>query len=64
MLQPGGVKIWRPRQVKWLSVHVVVSFFVTRATQIYVGEGKRDYVPVDKRIAVNGDRYVAPMLSM
>jgi len=37
MLQPGGVKIWRPRQ-------------------IYVGEGKRDYVPVDKRVAVNGDK--------
>jgi citrate synthase len=37
MLQPGGVKIWRPRQ-------------------IYVGESKRDYVPVDSRVAVNGDR--------
>jgi citrate synthase len=37
MLQPEGVKIWRPRQ-------------------IYVGEGKRDYVPVDKRVAVNGDK--------
>jgi citrate synthase len=37
MLQPGGVKIWRPRQ-------------------IYVGEGKRDYVSVDQRVAVNGDK--------
>jgi len=35
MLQQGGVKIWRPRQ-------------------IYVGAGKRDYVPVDERVAVEG----------
>jgi len=37
MLQDGGVKIWRPRQ-------------------IYVGPGKRDYVPVDERVAVEGPR--------
>ncbi|KZP25196.1 peroxysomal citrate synthase [Athelia psychrophila] len=37
MLQPGGVKIWRPRQ-------------------IYVGAGKRDYVPVDERTAVQGEK--------
>ncbi|KAG6910865.1 hypothetical protein DXG01_007182 [Tephrocybe rancida] len=37
MLQEGGVKIWRPRQ-------------------IYVGEGKRDYVPVDKRVGVEGPK--------
>lgn len=37
MLQEGGVKIWRPRQV-------------------YVGAGKRDYVPVDDRVAVEGLR--------
>ncbi|KAJ7475932.1 peroxysomal citrate synthase [Mycena latifolia] len=37
MLQTGGVKIWRPRQ-------------------IYVGAGKRDYVPVDERIAVEGPK--------
>ncbi|KAI0078741.1 peroxysomal citrate synthase [Panus rudis PR-1116 ss-1] len=35
MLQDGGVKIWRPRQV-------------------YVGESKRDYVPVDERVPVEG----------
>ncbi|KAI0342784.1 peroxysomal citrate synthase [Trametopsis cervina] len=35
MLQEGGVKIWRPRQV-------------------YVGSGKRDYVPVDQRVPVEG----------
>ncbi|KAF5382117.1 hypothetical protein D9615_004457 [Tricholomella constricta] len=35
MLQEGGVKIWRPRQ-------------------IYVGEGKRDYVPIDERTAIEG----------
>jgi citrate synthase len=35
MLQQGGVKIWRPRQ-------------------IYVGAGKRDYVPVEERVIVEG----------
>ncbi|RPD60118.1 peroxysomal citrate synthase [Lentinus tigrinus ALCF2SS1-7] len=35
MLQEGGVKIWRPRQV-------------------YVGAGKRDYVPVEEREKVEG----------
>ncbi|KAK7690676.1 hypothetical protein QCA50_005775 [Cerrena zonata] len=35
MLQEGGVKIWRPRQV-------------------YVGETKREYVPVDQREPVLG----------
>ncbi|KAJ7773360.1 peroxysomal citrate synthase [Mycena metata] len=37
MLQTGGVKIWRPRQ-------------------IYVGAEKRDYVPVDERVAVEGPK--------
>ncbi|KAI0001483.1 peroxysomal citrate synthase [Russula compacta] len=35
MLQEGGVKIWRPRQV-------------------YVGSGKRDYVPVGQRSITRG----------
>lgn len=35
MLQDGGVKIWRPRQ-------------------IYIGPGKRDFVPIEKRTAVEG----------
>ncbi|KAI0707321.1 peroxysomal citrate synthase [Earliella scabrosa] len=35
MLQEGGVKIWRPRQV-------------------YVGAGKREYVPVEERVPVEG----------
>ncbi|OSD06613.1 peroxysomal citrate synthase [Trametes coccinea BRFM310] len=35
MLQEGGVKIWRPRQV-------------------YVGPSKRDYVPVEERVPVEG----------
>ncbi|PCH42189.1 peroxysomal citrate synthase [Wolfiporia cocos MD-104 SS10] len=35
MLQEGGVKIWRPRQV-------------------YVGAGKRDYVPVEERVPAPG----------
>jgi citrate synthase len=37
MLQEGGVKIWRPRQ-------------------IFVGAGKRDYVPIEKRAVVEGPR--------
>ncbi|TEB27008.1 peroxysomal citrate synthase [Coprinellus micaceus] len=37
MLQEGGVKIWRPRQ-------------------IYVGEGIREYVPVEERVAVVGSK--------
>ncbi|KAF8150637.1 peroxysomal citrate synthase [Crassisporium funariophilum] len=37
MLQEGGVKIWRPRQ-------------------IFVGAGKRDYVPIDERVPVEGPR--------
>jgi citrate synthase len=36
MLQPGGVKIWRPRQV-------------------YVGAGKRDFVPIDQRPVESDD---------
>jgi len=37
MLQPGGVKIWRPRQ-------------------LYVGEGRRDYIPIDERTPVEGEK--------
>ncbi|KAF9048618.1 peroxysomal citrate synthase [Panaeolus papilionaceus] len=37
MLQEGGVKIWRPRQ-------------------IYVGAGKRDYVPIEEREEVEGHK--------
>ncbi|KAI0288018.1 citrate synthase-like protein [Russula brevipes] len=37
MLQEGGVKIWRPRQV-------------------YVGSGKRDYVPIGERPVIQGLR--------
>ncbi|KAF7336694.1 Citrate synthase [Mycena venus] len=35
MLQTGGVKIWRPRQ-------------------IYVGESRRDYVPLEERVPIEG----------
>ncbi|EJD06612.1 uncharacterized protein FOMMEDRAFT_76742 [Fomitiporia mediterranea MF3/22] len=38
MLQPGGVKIWRPRQ-------------------IYVGPGRRDYVPMDDRVPDDASAY-------
>jgi citrate synthase len=54
MLHPGGVKIWRPRQVH--KIILFLRIFLIETTQIYVGEGKRDYVPVDKRVAVNGDK--------
>ncbi|KAF8896454.1 peroxysomal citrate synthase [Infundibulicybe gibba] len=37
MMQEGGVKIWRPRQ-------------------IYVGAAKRDYVPIDERVPVEGPK--------
>lgn len=37
MLQEGGVKIWRPRQ-------------------IFVGAGKRDYVPLEERSTVEGPK--------
>ncbi|KAF9456764.1 peroxysomal citrate synthase [Collybia nuda] len=37
MLQEGGVKIWRPRQ-------------------IYIGAGKREYVPIGGRVAVEGPK--------
>ncbi|EIM90879.1 peroxysomal citrate synthase [Stereum hirsutum FP-91666 SS1] len=37
MLQSGGVKIWRPRQV-------------------YVGAGKRDFVPIEERKPVEGPK--------
>ncbi|KAJ3714181.1 peroxysomal citrate synthase [Lentinula raphanica] len=44
MLQPGGVKIWRPRQ-------------------IYVGESKREYVPVEKRVAEQGPKETPSQIS-
>ncbi|GLB40310.1 putative citrate synthase [Lyophyllum shimeji] len=43
MLQEGGVKIWRPRQ-------------------IYVGETKRDYVPINERVPVEGPRVTPSMV--
>ncbi|KAF8674032.1 Citrate synthase [Rhizoctonia solani] len=36
MLQPGGVKIWRPRQV-------------------YIGAGRRDFIPIDQRPTESDD---------
>jgi len=43
MLQEGGVKIWRPRQV-------------------YIGAGKRDYVPVNERTATEGLKETASVV--
>lgn len=60
MLQPGGVKIWRPRQARWPSLWPIMSYSHPHP-QIYVGEGKRDYIPVEKRIAVNGAKCAASM---
>ncbi|KAJ7170766.1 peroxysomal citrate synthase [Mycena crocata] len=59
MLQTGGVKIWRPRQVSAWEPDAVAKASSSESSdtaQIYVGAGKRDYVPVDERIAVEGLR--------
>ncbi len=52
MLQPGGVKIWRPRQVR-LSGNFS-RFYADRLAceKIYVGSGKRDYIPIEDRVPV------------
>jgi len=56
MLQEGGVKIWRPRQVGTQASILEVWMFLGLTTlfQIYVGPGKRDYVSVDERESVEG----------
>jgi citrate synthase len=57
MLQGGGVKIWRPRQVRIpakLMRHVID--FIPLCSQIYVGPSVRDYVPVEERISVEGNK--------
>jgi citrate synthase len=46
MLQQGGVKIWRPRQVILCPCKAKV---ILSSQQIYVGPGKRDYEPVEER---------------
>jgi citrate synthase len=46
MLQEGGVKIWRPRQV---SVSGERLYYRAKTMQVYVGAGKRDYVPAEER---------------
>lgn len=56
MLQEGGVKIWRPRQVRGCRSCHAVSLIHQSVVKVYVGAGKRDYVPVEKREAVEGLR--------
>jgi citrate synthase len=56
MLQEGGVKIWRPRQV-WFQVDGLwQSSTDSGAHQIFVGASKRDYVPINERVEVAGPR--------
>jgi citrate synthase len=54
MLQQGGVKIWRPRQVSNCHCGCCECGCPSYSFQIYVGAGKRDYVPLDHRVAVEG----------
>ena len=53
MLQEGGVKIWRPRQVRPCGV-VSRGKRANVVCQVYVGSGNRDYVPIEKRPVVRG----------
>lgn len=53
MLQEGGVKIWRPRQVSW---QIDCGIILADDEQIYVGAGKRDYVPIEEREEVEGHK--------
>jgi citrate synthase len=60
MHQQGGVKIWRPRQVGiefelFPNHHFLPHGFpempmLNRFVQLYVGPGKRDYLPIYKRL--------------
>ena len=56
MLQEGGVKIWRPRQVKCRSDYPSVLRLTCTLLKIYVGSGKKDYVPLDERVAEEDPR--------
>ena len=65
MLQEGGVKIWRPRQVRVFKLDITVLPRLnmrlmrcpaahTASLQVYVGPSLRDYVPVEDREPVEG----------
>jgi citrate synthase len=56
MLQEGGVKIWRPRQVRSVNMAHLVFGVSLDLIKIYVGSGKRDYVPTSDRVPVDGLR--------
>jgi hypothetical protein len=51
MLQEGGVKIWRPRQARFFQFHDLEPHL--NCSQVYVGAGKRDYVPTGERTTVD-----------
>ena len=54
MLQNGGVKIWRPRQASLVPSYVISHLIIQLFSKIYVGPGKRDYMPIEEREAVEG----------
>lgn len=61
MLQPGGVKIWRPRRAFFSSLFscflfphflfepVLKSWKFDPDTEIYIGPTKRSFVPIEER---------------
>jgi len=60
MIQEGGVKIWRPRQVLCARVWGESSADVLpRAVKVYVGPTKQDYEPIDGRSRSGLPRAVA-----
>ena len=61
MLQDGGVKIWRPRQVRICTgpPFARVELADTHPLlprKVYVGAGKRDYVSFDQRPVIRGSQ--------
>ena len=62
MMQEGGVKIWRPRQVRVFesrfSPEDSVDVF-PGDIKVYIGPKKRDYEPIDSRGVLYSPRTVA-----
>ena len=65
MMQEGGVKIWRPRQVGVHGCqdkqggHFANASVHCDLTKVYVGPSKRDYVPIDNRETSESPRTLA-----
>ena len=59
MLQPDGVKIWRPRQVRVSLANQTRRGYRNNRDllQVYVGPSRRDYVPMEDRVAVAGPKH-------